>query len=195
MAVVVLCIIGMPGSGKSTLASILARKSFSVFEMGDVVRNMMNKEGIEINNHTIREFALRIRKEQGSTAVSKYAAREIRGIKGDVVVSGVRSTSEINYFKKHIKGSIYIVRITAPMRTRYRRMKRRHRKDEPETYKDFLWREEKEKRYGVVAAEKHVNFTVINNGNMNALSRSAIKLVRTVRPHLSTKQTDAKQIL
>lgn len=170
----------MPGSGKSSLASVLKESGFAAVEMGQIVRNMMKKEHIKIDNHTLRIFALQLREKHGSMAVAKLTVREIHRRKGDIAVVGIRSKKEIDYFRKHIKDRMYVISITAPPMVRYKRMLQRSRMDDMKSYEDFLWREKKELRYGVKGAMSDADFIISNAGERKTLSKNAKELVALI---------------
>lgn len=178
---IVLCLTGMPGSGKSSLASMLHRNGFASIEMGQIVRNMMEEKGITIDNHTLRNFALQLRERHGSMAVAKLTVSEIHRRKGDIAVVGIRSRKELDYFRKHLKGTMYVIAITAPPRVRYRRMVQRGRSDDFDSYKDFLWREKKEFRYGVRGAMADADFIISNAGERRTLVKNAKELAGLIR--------------
>lgn len=170
----IVCITGMPGSGKSVAANIMKRRGFKVLEMGNVVREMMRKKGIKITNKSIREFALRLREERGRTAVASVVAEQARGSsKGtDICIVGIRSLYEIRYFRSKLDGmGMKVVAIDAPKTTRFRRLRARGRADDPKDSDDFEYREKKERRFGVVGAIRHADFTVRNDGTMKQLEQ------------------------
>lgn len=161
----------MPGSGKSVVAGLLERKGFRIFEMGNVVREMMRKKHITITNHSIREFSLSLRKKYGNDVVAKESVKQLKKLKGNVVISGVRSINELKYFRKSIPGLI-LVAMVAPKETRFHRLKDRNRKDDPKTLKDFEYRETKEKVYGIPKAVKMSDFIMSNAGDRKELKKS-----------------------
>ncbi len=171
----------MPGSGKSSFASILHKSGFVPIEMGQIVRGMMKEQGINIDNHTLRNFALHLREEHGSMAVAKLTVSEIHRRSGDIAVVGIRSKKEISYFKKHLKGKVYVIAVTAPPKVRYKRMVQRGRSDDFDSYKDFLWREKKEARYGVRGAIADADFIISNAGERRTLVKNANELAVLMR--------------
>ncbi len=170
----------MPGSGKSSLASILHESGFMSIEMGQTVRNMMKEKHIKIDNYNLRNFALKLREQHGSMAVAKMTVHEIHRRKGNIAVVGIRSRQEIDYFKKHIKDTMYVIAITAPPKVRYKRMVERGRSDDFTSYTDFLWREKKEFRYGLKGAISDADFIISNAGERRTLAKNAKDLVALI---------------
>lgn len=171
MARLMLGLTGMPGSGKSIVAGFLEKKGFRIFEMGDVIRGMMRKRRIVITNHSIREFSLSLRKKYGNDVVAKESVKQLKRIKGNVVISGVRSVNELRYFKRSVP-ELILVAIVAPKQMRFRRLKDRKRKDDPQTTKEFEYREEKEKIYGIPKAVEMADLVVSNAESRMELRRN-----------------------
>ncbi|MGB9732344.1 MAG: AAA family ATPase [Candidatus Micrarchaeales archaeon] len=179
----IICITGMPGSGKSVAANYLARKGFEVIEMGDIIRDKMKKEGIKITNESIREYALSLRKRFGNDIVAKLTVQKINGKRKNMVIVGVRSKKEIDYFRKRL-GNFYVIALTAPKMVRYKRLKERGRQDDVVTMKEFKYREEKERKYGVESAIKNADFVIANTSSINDLKKdidSALALLKRSR--------------
>ncbi len=171
MSRLVLGLTGMPGSGKSVVAEFLGKNGFRIFEMGDVIRGMMRKKRIVITNHSLREFSLDLRKKYGNDIVAKESVKQIKKLKGNVVISGVRSINEMKYFKKSMP-EIVLVAIVAPKHTRFMRLKKRRRTDDPKTLKEFDYREEKERAYGIPRAVKIADLIVSNSGTVRELKKN-----------------------
>ena len=171
----------MPGSGKSYSSGIMEKEGYRIFEMSSVITKLMEKRHIPIDQYTMREFSNSLRVERGKDIVSKLVAHEISKLKGDVAIFGIRSPAEVNYFKKHIKGrELVVIAITAPQKTRYKRIigAYRNRKDEVRTYKEFLWREGKETKWGLERVIGMADFIIANYGTRAEFSRNIRKLTR-----------------
>ena len=176
-----LCFTGMPGSGKSYASKIMKTEGFKIFEMSSVVTNLMKKEGVEIDSYSMRDFSTKLRTRKGKDIVSKMVAREISGIAGNIAVFGVRSNTEVEYFKKHIKNrKVYLIAVTAPAKTRYKRIigAYRDREDEIKNYKEFVWRDNKETKWGLVMAIAAADIVVANSGSRREFSNSIRKVAR-----------------
>ena len=99
-------ITGYIGSGKSTVAELLRRRGFKIVEMRDVVVDEMKKKGIEVDSKSLREFSTALRKRYGNAVVAKLTLKRIKGIRGDIAITGMRSAYEEAYFRKHIKAAL-----------------------------------------------------------------------------------------
>ena len=161
----------MPGSGKSSAAKHLAKRGFEAIEMGDIVRERAINEGIKITNTSLREYALSIRKKFGKEIVARLTIQKVKKVKKNVVIVGIRSKKEIDYFRSKL-GNFYVIALTAPQEVRYKRLKERGREDDIKTLKEFKYREEKERKYGIESAIRNADFIISNTSSLNELKKN-----------------------
>lgn len=180
---ILLCFTGMPGSGKTTAAEIMKRRGFEVLEMRSAFFNLMKKEGIPTTSDNVRAFSTQIRKERGLDIGSKLMVMEVGKISRHAAIFGIRSTNEVNYFKKHVKGRhVYLIALILPQRLRFRRIKSayRERTDETKTWREFLNRDRIETGWGLKDAIDNADFLVSNYGTKRELSESIAKIIRRI---------------
>jgi dephospho-CoA kinase len=179
-----LCFTGMPGSGKTTALAILKEKGFSVVEMSTAVIELMAKEGVEINNKSMRSFPTALREKHGLDIVSKLTAEKISSMKGEIAVFGIRSLKEVEYFKKHLEGrSVHLITFTLPPKERFDRIQAEHRgrKDEPKTLEEFMERERIESGWGLAEAVDGAEFAISNDGTKADLSKNIDAVIKLIR--------------
>ncbi len=163
-----LCITGMPGSGKSEVGAMLVEKGFTEVEMSASIRERMREQGIEVDNVSIREFSVRVRKEYGGDIVSRWTMESVRKLRSDrVLIVGIRSVDEAEYFET--QGELMIVLVTAPEEVRFERLKARGRSDDPKTRADFDYREEKERQFGMGGIMGRAQYVISNAGTVDQL--------------------------
>ncbi|MGC8568247.1 MAG: AAA family ATPase [Candidatus Micrarchaeia archaeon] len=173
----ILCITGMPNSGKSTAASILSKKGFKIVEMRSFIEKEMKKEHIKVDPLSIRDFSTKIRERMGQDAVAQLAIKHIKAMKGNIIISGIRSVYEINYFKSKIKNDFYVIAITAPARIRYKRAIAVEKPDATKTYSEFIKRDKIEKSWGLADAIDNADFIISNTSTQKALESSLSKVL------------------
>ena len=172
---------GMPGSGKSTVADYLRDKyKFSIINMGDVVRDAMSAEGLEINSDSLREFSENMRKAYGYAAIAQMTVKVIGNkYKGKhLCIDGIRSPWEIRYFKDTLDSEFVMLAIDCPTEIRHSRLLARSRKDDPETKEGLSKRDEKEEGFGVLEAIKLADFKLSNTSTIEALYRDLEVLLK-----------------
>ena len=169
---------GMRGSGKSVVSEVAQKMGIPSIEMRTVVTEMMKKQGIPINNRSLRDFATDIRKEYGYDVVAKKTIEELETLSkfkaSTVIVDGVRSKQEVDLFKKKFGRNFILIAMFAPQKLRFTRVQGRRKGDDPATWEEFLWADEKEKNWGVLEAISQADYVVVN-------TRSREEVVRQVR--------------
>ncbi|MFQ6051174.1 MAG: AAA family ATPase [Candidatus Hydrothermarchaeota archaeon] len=173
----VLGITGMPGSGKTQALKVFYKKGFSIVSMGDVIRDLAREKGIKEDPESIGRIAIEIRKNEGEDAVAKRCVKKILGLKKNVVIEGIRSLHEIDCFKKYFDDFV-IVSIHASPKTRYERLKRRGRPDDPKNFKEFLERDKRELNIGMGSVIAKADFMVVNESSLEKLYEEIEKIAR-----------------
>lgn len=179
---IVLALAGMPGSGKTTCSDILKKKGFTVIIMGDAVRREMLQKGMELNNKTLREYVVKIRKISPNYVLD-LINKELNDafLTYDVVIlDGVRNISEIKELKKRgIKTAI--VGIVTDKNVRFERIKNRNNSTDMSSFEEFEWREEKELKYGVGDVLACSDYYVQNNSSIEELEHKINNLVVSIQ--------------
>ncbi len=124
-------IIGVTGpicSGTTTFMDFLKDKGFQDFSYSDVLRDMMKEQGIPLERINIINFANELRMKQGSGVLSKILLSKMKD--GNYVVGNIRNPGEVEVFKNSEK-KFSLVKIDAPVETRFERAKARNRENEP----------------------------------------------------------------
>ena len=174
---------GMPGSGKGLFTEVARSCGLSVFVMGDVVREEITRRGLEINYETSRVVSAELRKELGPEAIAILTHRKIclsRDLSSYVVVEGVRSLEELNYFKRIFK-NVYLVAIHSSPNTRFRRIYSRGRVDDPKAWKDFVARDLQELSFGLGSVIALADYVLINEEiDAETFKRSAMSLLEKI---------------
>ena len=126
------------------------------------------------------DFAIEIREEMGEDAVAKLVVRKLKEMSEKlIIVDGVRSLKEIDYFSKYAK--VVIVAVHASPRERFRRLSRRGRRDDPKTWEEFRERDIKELNIGIGQVIALADVMVVNELNEESVIKGdALQRVRRV---------------
>ncbi len=176
---VLICVTGMPGSGKSVVVEGIAEEfGYPVLSMGDVVREEARRRGVKRDLKSMMKFAKRLREEMGPAAVAELTSRRIRNMSSEVVViDGVRSLDEITRFSK--EGLVIIVAVHASPRTRFERLVRRGRPDDPNDWRDFQERDFKELSFGIGSVIALADIMIVNEGrDISDIKKEAVSKLR-----------------
>ena len=165
---------GMPGSGKSLVVETAAAMGFGVVVMGDVVREETLKRGLELNPKNVGRVMLELRRKGGASVVADKCIPKIEQHEtAKVIVDGVRSLSEVEAFKKHF-ANFNLMAVYASPETRFNRVYRRQRSDDPNCWEVFHERDLRELGVGVGDAIALAEYLVVNESS-KANAKATVK--------------------
>ena len=171
---------GMPGSGKSLVVETAVEMGYGVVVMGDVIREETQKWGLELNPQNIGDVMLDLRKEGGASVIADKCIPKIEQHQsGKVIVDGVRSLSEVEAFKKRFP-SFSLMAIYASPETRFNRLYRRQRSDDPDGWGLFDERDIRELGVGLGDAIAMAEYLVVNESNKSNAKVAVKKFIRRI---------------
>jgi dephospho-CoA kinase len=157
---------GMPGSGKTGITRVAREKGYAVVVMGDEIREETKRRGLEPTPENVGEIMLKLREEEGPTVVAKKCIPKIANASTDfVLVDGVRSLHEIYEFERNFPQFVLVAVHSSP-ETRFGRLFRRKRSDDPKEWEVFIERDLRELSVGqgnVIAMADHM---IVNEGTL-----------------------------
>jgi len=119
---------------------------------------------------------LSLRELEGPAAVAKRCIPKVKEANGRIVViDGVRSLAEVEIFRKHFPNFV-LVALHASPETRYQRLSRRKRSDDPTNWETFMERDQRELGVGMGAVIAAADHTIMNEGTLVQLKTE----IRTV---------------
>jgi dephospho-CoA kinase len=144
----VILLTGMPGSGKSEAVKVAEEIGIPVHHMGGLVRDMVKAKGFEVNRTNMQAVADGERKKYGQDI---WARRTLRLVSSSptVVIDGTRSLVEVDFFRRELGAGLTVVCVHASPRTRWERIERRRRDDDPATFAELRERDQNELRWGL----------------------------------------------
>lgn len=158
----VIGVAGMPGAGKSLVVNIAKKRGYSVVVMGDVVREETKKRGLKPTPENVGAVMLKLREEEGPAVVAKRCISKIEKASSDVViVDGLRSMHEVEEFKRHFEGFVSIAIHSTP-ETRFQRLFRRKRSDDPKGWETFHIRDMRELSVGLGKVIATADYLIVN---------------------------------
>jgi dephospho-CoA kinase len=180
MTKAVVGVAGMPGAGKATVNEIAKRRGFKVVVMGDVIREETKRRGLEPTPENIGKVMLQLREEEGPAVVAKRCIPKIEKAKGDIVfVDGIRSLYEVEEFKGHFPNFILVAVHSSP-ETRFQRLFRRKRSDDPRGWETFLKRDLRELNVGLGDAIAMADCMIVNEGTKEEFMMKIHDVLETV---------------
>ncbi len=155
-------LVGMPGSGKSVVVESAQARGYDVVVMGDVIREETRKRGLELDPKNIGVVMLDMRKISGAGIIAEKSVPRIEQAQSNrVIVDGLRSLDEADVFRTHFS-SFSLIAVHASPQTRFNRLNRRHRSDDPKEWTVFHERDMRELSVGLGNAIAMSEYVVIN---------------------------------
>ncbi|MEA2090592.1 MAG: AAA family ATPase [Thermoproteota archaeon] len=177
---VVIGLAGMPGSGKSVVREAAGELGCSIVMMGDEIRLETKRRKLELTPENVGEVMLKLREEEGPGVVAKRCVPKIKGAKGKtVLVDGIRSLHEVEEFRKRFPNFTLLAVHTSP-KTRFQRLFKRKRSDDPKRWETFQERDLRELNVGLGSVIASANFMIVNEGSRAELKRKAQKILESV---------------
>ena len=172
-------ITGMPGSGKSAIIEIARKYNIPVISMGDVVRRGTMKKGLELNPENVGNTAVELRKKYGNEAVAVPCLQYIEENYNNeeiVIIEGIRSMYEVNYFRK--SHPLTIIAIHSSPKTRFNRLKSRKREDDTSEWDKFVERDLRELEFSIGKVISLADYVVINEGDYTTYLNNLEKVLK-----------------
>lgn len=167
---------GMPGAGKATAEEIVRDMGYSVVVMGDEIRDEAKRRGLRPTPENLGMVMLKLREEEGPSVVAERCIPKIEKANGKIVVDGIRSHHEVEEFKRHFPRFTLIAIHTSP-ETRFQRLFKRRRSDDPKGWETFVERDLRELSVGLGDVIAMADYMVVNEGTKNQLKRQIQKVL------------------
>lgn len=158
----IILVTGMPGSGKGVVSDVAKSLGIPVIIMGDVLREIAISRGLEINDENLGKLALDLRKKIGRHVIALYSLEKAKKLKNDIVlIEGLRNIEEYDYLKQNVK-NLVLIAVHASPKTRFERLRKRGRKDDPKTFEDFEARDRRELKMGIGSVIALADIMLVN---------------------------------
>ena len=171
---------GMPGAGKATVEKFVQHLGYPVVIMGDEIRDEAKRRGLKLTPENLGRVMLKLREKEGLNVIAKRCIPKIEKANGNIViVDGIRSPHEVKEFKRHFP-RFTLIAIHASPETRFQRLFKRRRSDDPNEWDTFAERDLRELSVSlgdVIAMADHM---IVNEGTTNQLISQIRKILDVV---------------
>ncbi|MFW9845106.1 MAG: AAA family ATPase [Candidatus Thorarchaeota archaeon] len=169
---------GMPGAGKSEVADAFHQAGTPVIIMGDVVREEVRRRGMEITPANNKQVMLELRERDGQGAIAKHCVKHLETADSElVVIEGCRSLAEVDVFDDYAE-SVCIICVHSSPKTRFERLQKRGRKDDPQDWSTFRERDLREISVGLGAVIALSDIVVVNEKTIEDLRTKSEAIVQ-----------------
>ncbi|WKZ25152.1 MAG: nucleoside monophosphate kinase [Patescibacteria group bacterium] len=140
----IIIVVGQPSSGKDTVSYKIVEYGFSHVSSGDIIRRDMKIKGLSLDRESMYHFVLKKRSKEGAFYPANEIAEQLK--EGDnIVISGFRNLSEVDYLKKRFPKEVKVIALTVPLEIRFQRAKDRNRAGDDISLEKFKEQEDRER--------------------------------------------------
>ena len=147
MTKILVLLTGMPGAGKSIFIHAARELGIPSLSMGDVVRQEAIRRGLKVAPDILAKLSIELRSKYGPDIIARRTITRIPEAP-IIVIDGVRSMNEVNVFRSTSWKTV-IVAIHSSPATRFKRLLRRGRPDDPKSWDEFRERDLRELKFGI----------------------------------------------
>ena len=169
---------GMPGAGKDTVRKVIQKLGFQVIVMGDEVRSEAKRRGLDITPENLGRIMLEMRRVEGPAVIAKRCIQKIKSMDSRfILIDGIRSLHEVEEFRR-IFPDFKVLAVHASPKTRFKRLLRRGREDDPKSWMDFVKRDMRELSVGLGDVIATADYMLVNEGTKGELEENLMKLLK-----------------
>lgn len=180
---IVIGVTGMPGAGKGIVVEIAEEMHYGVVVMGDIVREETKLRGLELSPENVGRVTVELRREGGPAIVARRCIPKIQRTRRDIVViDGIRSLFEVDELKNHFH-LFKLLAIHSSPETRFKRLFKRRRSDDPSTWKIFSERDRRELEVGLGNVIASADYMIVNEEMKKDLESEIRRFLKNVTKH------------
>lgn len=175
----IIAFVGMPASGKGEAAEVASDMGYPVVNMGNVVREEVERLGLEPTDENLGGTGTRLRQEEGLSAIARRCVPKLRAFDADTaVVDGVRNIEEVHLFNEEFGDDFILINIDSSTKSRLQRIQMRGRSDDRLMDTEALRiRDERELGWGMSESIKNADMTIDNNGSLEEFRDKISKFI------------------
>lgn len=184
---------GRNGSGKGEVVKFLLSKGFYAYSLSDVIREEIEKRGLDITRQRLIEVGAELRSQWGTGVLAQRILEKIEEDK-NYVIDSFRHPDEAKVFKSH--PNFHLLSVEADSEVRFERVRERKRESDAATMEGFLEVEEREAAskdwHGqqLLACQQVADFKVTNNGSLPELSEQVSVLLQRLMRNVARPDWD-----
>ncbi len=199
--------VGLPGSGKGEASKIARQNGLAVVVMGDVIRQEAERQNLEPTDQNLGRIGNALRANGGPDAIAKRTLDWAMATGKDVVVvDGLRSKAEADFFRVHAE-EFHLIEVYAPAKTRLKWLEARGRPDDPGSgHKNngkipassrlqdcyaaaLVERENREMGWGMCEAIKAADMSLRNDGSLDDFRKNVVMVLDLLKVHAGSSDS------
>lgn len=174
-------VMGRIGAGKDAVAEYLVNNyGFQQIAFRDLVVEEAHRRGLDPTRENLAVVQKDCRARYGDDYFPKEVVRRTETSKArDVVITGIRTSTDARVLKEHFGDKIRLVLVDADAGVRFQRMVKRRRLGDPTVFEDFKEQERLEnEHFDSEKAFAQADVTIDNSGTLVQLQEKVDRLVR-----------------
>lgn len=176
----VLILVGLPGAGKTTASQFFISRNIPVLRMGKLTDHFLKKEKLPITEANERSIRGKLRHDFGENYYAKSMLPQVKRKlvhTSLVIVEGVRSEAEMNYFKKNLT-KIELIYLSTKKKFRIARLLKRQKR--PMTYPEIIDRDRYEiNTLKINKLKKYSDIIITNNLTVDNFNQKLKSLINS----------------
>lgn len=171
---------GKNGAGKGEVAHFLKERGFHYLSLSDVLRTDLRAKRKPITRQMLVALGNQLRVQQGAGILAERLLSKM-DVDKNYVVDSIRHPAEVEVLRR--RQDFVLLRVDAPLKLRFMRLKHRGREKDPKTFREFLALEQKESKSHIQEDQqlqrtlRMANQVVRNNGSLATLEATLRKLL------------------
>lgn len=178
----VIGVVGLNGSGKDEVVNYLNRQyGVPLISVGDIVREIANKEGIEPTRDNLDAITKRYFNQFGEGYFVKQVVEKIRSNNWKTVgISGIRSPKDIAIVKEAFNQDFILTHVyISDSKVRYDRISKRGSKRDQSTFEEFIKQDKiSQELFHIQDAIKLADYSIANDGSLEDMHKSIDALIK-----------------
>ena len=173
---------GMPFSGKTEAVKVAKNLNIEIIRMGDLVWEEVTKRGLKFNDENVGFVANQMRNDFGKNiwAIKTIERIKLFQNKKKIVIDGIRSCEELDYFKKKLGKDFLLISINVPDNLRHKRGLKRNRKDDSNNIEKIKERDKREINWGIKNVQNCADIIVTNNKDLEDLKNKITGILNKI---------------
>lgn len=181
---IIIGLIGEKGSGKGTVADYLIKKyEAKHYGTSKILRRTIDSLHLPLTRDNLIKLALVLKEGFWPSIVIDALIKDIENNGAKIIIAdGIRMHGDVEPFRKKYKNNFFLIYVTADMKLRYERTKKRKEKEGEDkmTFQEFLLEEARLTEISIQEIGKQADFTLTNNGTPPELEAQTDKVMKKI---------------